>query len=360
MAGIVISVQTVTVTIAAGATTGTNTLGTTVNANISVERLVGWNYPANIANASQCMPGIYLDADGITLRAFRNTSDVTNALTAYVEVTQYSSAAIKSVQRGQTTITGATSNTATLSPTMTTTNAAIQFNGMTTTHTSTTQAHFMGAARITATNTVTVSKGTTTADGTVYWVAAEFNSGILNSSTQANNVLVTTSTPATTTITGVTTTQTTLWWGGQTSASTGSAAWCNAVAITLTNGTTVTGTMNNSPSSGTTAYFTAVEHKSVDIKTINRATTTISSGSSSTDTAITAVDTTLTAPNFLGSTTSATASFSTSWIFPKVTLTSATNSRVSTAANTSGNTDLVGWEQVEYIKAPLSGMFLCL
>ncbi len=358
MAGIVQSVQTATITIAANATSGTATI-TSVDTTRSVERILGWTYPANVANAAKVMPAIDL-TNATTVTAQRDTADASNAMTVYVVVTQYTAAAIQSVQRGSTTISSATTATATISS-VTTTNSAIQYNGCTTVQTGTVQAHFMCGAQLTNATTVTAIKGTTTSNAVVYWVVCEFKSGILNSSTQQSTVVPTSTTPLDKTITSVTTAQSMLWWGGQSSASTGSSAWCNAGCLKLKDSTHVTGTIDNTPSSGTTLYFTVVEYKSADITSINRATTTIASGTNLTDTTITAVVTANSEPNFLGSTTSATASFNTSWIFPAVTLTSTTNVRVATNSNTVGNTDIVGWELTEYViasAASTGNMFL--
>jgi len=344
---LITKIQSVAITVAAGATTGTASISS-VNTSLSAVFYNGSNYAANVANASEVMGGVVL-TNATTVTGNRNTSDASNALTLYATVVTFASTAIKSIQAGSTAMTTSqASNTSTITG-VTTANSGILYNGCITALTGTVQAQFMTAAVLTNATTVTVSRGSASGAMTVYWTVIEFNSGILHSNTQAGNVLVSSSTPATTTITSVTAANSMLFWGGQTSASTGSSAWCNATAMTLTNATTVTATMDNSPVSGTTAYFTVIEFKSTDIKSVNRATTTIASGNSLTDTTISAVVLANTLPNFLGSTTSATASFQTSWIFPKITLTSTTNARVSTNSVTSGNTDLVGWEAIEFV-----------
>ncbi len=342
---IVASSQQVSVTIAAGATTGTATI-TSVNTATSVCIYGGNLGPETTLNDSTEFGGIAL-TNATTVTATRGVSDASNSLTVNCTVLEFSTAAVKSVQQGSITMTNATSNTATITS-VTTTNSVAVFGGWTS---SDANANLTVAGKVALTNATTV---TATCGGsgagistTVYYAILEFNSGILNSSTQQGTATIAANaTSGTATITSVTTGQTFLFQGGWTFPS----ALSNLTAlplIVLTNGTTVTATNNFAGGAGsiTSFNFTAVEFKSADIKSINRGNIVIASGSTSNTATITAVNTGKTASNFLGCYSSTSVSFATN--YGTITL---TNSTTATAARGASTTDTltVSYEAIEF------------
>lgn len=341
---LVSSIQAVTITIAAGATSGTASI-TSVDTTKSVERLIGWTYPANVGNGSVFMPAVALTA-GNQITAYRNTSDASNALTVYAIVTQYNSSKINNIQRGSTALSSAQTSNTTSVTSVTTTNSAVQYNGCITAGTGLAITAYQCAAALTAATTITGSRGATgSVADTLYWTLAEFASGVLNSSTQSASFSVTGTGSAT--ISSVATAQTMLWYGGNTSAS-GTGSWANNVYNTLASSTSISGVSANTPVGATTIKVTAVEYKSTDVQSVNRGTTTIASGTSQTDTTISAITIANTDLSHVGSTASATASLDPSKTYPYVSITSTTNVRVAINTAISGNTDTLGWEAIEH------------
>lgn len=291
---IINSVQQVTITIAANATTGTATIAS-VDPNTAIEQYCGHTVANTSLNPATDLADVVM-TNGTTLTATRNTLDASNAIVVNVSVTQLNPSVVTSVQRGTITMTAASSATASL--TFTLTNAVVFFEGMITTYTSNNPNHYLGSLALTA-STVTASRGGTTNNMTMPYVLLEFAAGVLNSSTQ-QGATSTTGTSATATITAVTAGQTMLVYGG--CKYTGGSATSDSQQgyIFLTDGSTVTVT-RTATSVGTCANpFGILEFKAADIKLIQRGNIALSTAQSSNTATITAVITANCIGNYTG------------------------------------------------------------
>lgn len=338
---LVVSIQQVAITIAANATTGTATISSVPTATSS-EHLNGYNLINTGGDPSKDIAGIAL-TNSTTLTATRNTADASNALTVYASVIQWNPAYIKSIQRGTIALTGANSNTASIAFTLT--NSVVQYNGLTTTYTSSDPNQYQGQLVLTA-GTVTATRGGTTNNMSVYYTLIEFNSGILNSSTQ-QGVINSTSASTTATITSVTTAQTMLIYGGWKYGGGAPTADVNHRYVTLTDSTTVTGVMSGATGSNSSVAFGVIEFKATDIKSVNRSTINLASGSTSNTASISAVTTSKCIPNWLGNSTNGSGTNDNSRKQTNLVLTNTTTLTAARNLGTSITCD-VSWEAIEF------------
>lgn len=342
--GMVTSVEQVTITIAAGQTSGTATLVTAVNTSYASEHYSGHNIANTSFNPANGLCGIQL-TDGSTVTAFRNTSDASFALTVQAIVIAWNPSKIKSIQRGTITMTAATSNTASL--TFALTNSVVQYNGLTTTYTSNNPSMYYGGLTLTS-GTVTADRGGTSNNMTVYYCLIEFASGVLNSSTQQAKPSYTGSTTGTSTITAVTTGQTMLINGGWYLTGGSATADVYRPYLALTDGTTITSTMSTTSGSTTSNPVGVVEFKASDIKTLNRGTITMGAGTASNTASITAVNLAKTIPNYLGNNTTGSGVNDESRKIANLTLPNSTTPTTARTNSTSVIT-VTGWETIEFI-----------
>ena len=354
MAGIVKSVQNIVITIAAGSTTGTASIAA-VN-NSSTEKVYdGVNEAGTTTNPSVILSGFTLS--GTTLTATRNTSDASFACTLNCTLTEYIPSAIKSIQDGTVSLSAAqTSNTATISS-VTTTNSSPNFNGSTTASVGTVAGSFPAVVLTNAT-TITGSIATASVANTIYFSNTEFNSGVLNSSTQAISISCSSAAGTTGAVSAVTAAQCRVAYGG---CNNNQNDGCDLVYETLTNGTTMTA-FKITNFGATLIKSTVVEHKSANITSVNRGTVTVAGSSQNNTATFSAVNTALAALNQLGiSDASQTGSVWISGQHVKNTLTNSTTVTVGHANAGNTNSSAAGWEVTEYVKAPAtSGMFSVL
>lgn len=337
------SVQQVTITIAANATSGTASISSVVTGN-SAPFYGGVSGPNTTINNATDNANIVL-TNSTTVTANRFAADATNALTVVATIIEFSAGKIKSNQSGSITITSALTATATISSVVTGNSICIWNGALSQNNTSAGQP-LHGATSVFLTNatTVTGTHGSSSFVITPYFTVLEFNSGVLNSSTQ-NFALTSTGTATTQTITSVTTSQAMIVWGGF-SSSNASATQDKSPWATLTNGTTVTTNVHTASSFPTTC-FTVVEFKASDIKSVNRGSINIGSGASSATATISSVNTGKCIANWLGQTNSSTSNNTLAHSFNTLVLTNATT--VTAARNTTDtNTDTVGWETIEF------------
>lgn len=362
--GPVTNVQQVVITIAAGSTSGTASI-TSVNTSLSAVFYNGCTIPANgnAPNTTLCRVAL---TSATVVTATRNTADASNASTVYATVVSFAAAAIHSIQAGSVTISSGTSNTATITS-VTTTNAAILYNGVITTWTGgagDNTADYTAAIALTNATTVTGTIGRNEGTYVINFTVIEFASGYLNSSTQAGT-LSGTGASLTATITAVTAANSMVFYGGwtDTAASDGSHgvnAW-----LTLTNGTTVTGT-KNAASGGTTIFnFTVVEFKSAQVKSMNRGSIAMTTVQTSNTATITAVNTTYSIPNFLGFTTGAAAAGNPNFgdSLAALNLSNSTTPNAQRGTIAASITNTVGYEIMEFnvfTNAAASSMFLVM
>ncbi len=354
MAGIVKSVQQVAVTIAAGQTSGTANITAVTMASAS-EHYSGHLVNQTTYNSATDLAGVALTSS-TQVTATRNTSDASNALTVYVTVIDWKPSAITSIQRGTITLTGASSNTASL--TFTLANSAVQFNGLTTTYTGNNPNNYYGTLDLTS-GTITASRGGTTNNMTVYYCLVEFASGVLNSNTQ-QGVCSGTAATVNTTISSVTLAQTMLFYGGWKYTAGSSTADSQQRHIQLTTTTNVAGVQTGSSGGTASASFCVVEFKAADITSVNRGIITIATSGTTAAATITAVNTSLTIANHLGC-DPAGASTNNGSVKRLTTVLTNTTTVTNTRQNSASFTDPGSWEAIEFVVAPATAngnMFL--
>ncbi len=294
-ASLIQSIQNFTITIANGATTGTASISSVTDGNTIIvydgttSSQTGINTATGLAR---------VDLSGTTVTATRNTS-TTTTVTLKGSIVELKTSAVKTINRGTSTIAvSGTTNTATISA-ITTANSAIFFNGISSAGTSgTAQSNFANAV-ITNTTTLTFTRINAAATAmSVSYSCLELNSGILNSSTQSGSIVLNSVTSNTATISSVGTGQCMLAWGGFYSDAT--TAW-ELPYIQQTSGTVVTATRVLTNGSYT-ASFTNLEFKTANINNVQRGTITVAATSASNTASLSpSVDVSLTIPNFLGS-----------------------------------------------------------
>ena len=222
-----------------------------------------------------------------------------NALGIYFGAVQSGQTKLfKSVQSGEITIGSAsTSNTATLSTAVNTSNSLVLYQGMRTAGTSNTPDKQY--ARLDLTDGSTVTAYTNTADGSntriVRYAVVEFYPGIVKSIQKGTNTIAAGSTSQTTTVSSVTTANSFVAWNGATTNNTDATyardLECNTAIAVLTNSTTLTFSRQFSRGDLVTAY-TLVEFNPGIVNSIQQIDNTILGATGQTDTTITAVGST--------------------------------------------------------------------
>ena len=180
------SVQQITVTIAAGATTGTTTI-TSVDTTKTYLEMQGQTAQVSTMATDTVLATAVL-TNATTVTATRQTSDASNAITLGVTVVEFVSAAIQSMQSGTIAIASSgLTNTATISAVVLA-NSVVVHNGQTFGSTTDNANPARTRAHLVLTNTTTVTATRTTASTsatTVAYTVIEFAAGILNSATVA-------------------------------------------------------------------------------------------------------------------------------------------------------------------------------
>jgi hypothetical protein len=337
------SIQNVSVTIAGSSATGTATITSVNTANTALF------YGGQQVSGQNNFDGQYASIDltnATTLTATRNISQSTT-VTVWVTVVEFQSSAVKSIQYGTASTGAAASGTATITS-VTTTNSAIIFNGQVCqVASSSAMSSCLVHGVLTNATTVTATRGASSGSAVIlHFCVLEFNSGILNSSTQAATIQIASAgTSNTATITSVTTSQTATMYGGLIT-SNGSGAGNVYAYAQLTNGTTLTVTRNSNAAVTTTVPVTVMEFKAANVNSLNRAKTTIASSASSQTATITAVNTSLTAISHLGMSDSAAGTA----IGDNLGDASLTNATTVTMARGTSNTNSLdnSWEAIEF------------
>ena len=273
------SVQHETVTIASGSTSGTTSVTAATGTFIL---LYNGCYTSAAADNSEAFAGVTIS--GTTLTATRGLGTA-GAVTCSVDLIDATSNLVTSVQFGSKSLT-TSSGTSTIT-TVTTTNSAVFYQGMSQTLAS---FHFdLNTPTVALTNATTV---TTTlingASGTtvVYWEVVQFAAGALNSSTQQKAGTWTNSTGTTNiTITGVTAANSMIAFEGGGS-SNGDTAADEMPTYSMTSGTVVKVTVGNTSSGNSQTYqFTVIEFASgVLLQSVQRSTIALSSATTKTAT----------------------------------------------------------------------------
>lgn len=160
------------------------------------------------------------------------------------DVVAYRASTIKSVQRGTISLSGVTSNTATITA-VDPNNTMLVMNGFTSDETASNYPRVFPLLQLTNATTVTASKQDATSTTVVSFEVIEFYPGVLRSSVQRGTIAITNAVlTATATITAVTTAKTMLsYTGWEAPPHQGGGEVVHSVAnIVLTNSTTLTAT----------------------------------------------------------------------------------------------------------------------
>lgn len=348
MAGIIQSIQQVTITIAAGSASNTATI-----TSVDTTKACIWNQEFTSADTGNEFGEIFAGVDltnATTVTATRAISSGTAAVTVYCTVIEFVSSAITSIQKGTISLVNVASNTATISSVTTSRSVAI-LNGWTNSSTDNFPGREFCAVTLTNATTVTGIRGTNPANtAVVYYTIVEFASGITQSVQQFATSLSTTGTAPTQTISSVTTGNSLLVWGGFT---VGGTSTVNATDILytlqLTAATTVTLTRIGSNNSNTRIYYyTVLEFASGNINSLQRGTMTLASQTSNTTT-ITSVTTSRSFVNYCGH-RHGLSSIPVGINFPSLALTDATT--ITARMNTSNaTTQTQSYEVVEFAAA---------
>lgn len=344
MASYVNSVQYLTISIAASATTGT----TSVSAPTGTYFVLWCNYTTtDTSTDTSSMPGITLSSNIFT--ATRVTSSAAT-ITVILCVIDATNSLIKTIQFGTTAISNSVSSATSTVSAVTNNNTVIDYLGQSTNGT---QSYGGNQCTVALSGTtVTAKKEFAGSTETVAWVVIEFQNAALNSSVQ--NIALTASqsgTSWTQTITSVTTANTLLIWGGFCGNSVSNPATVFQRA-SLTNSTTITINVNTSPFVEQDLNLCVVEFASgvLTSNAVQRGTIALSSQTSNTAT-VTGVGSGGVL-NYVGySSTATSANNATSRA--SITLTNSTTitEKVNTSASGTGS-----WELIDFLIAAAAGV----
>lgn len=337
------SIQKVTVTIAASATSGTATITSVTTANA----FCWWqgSYATTSTFAAEAHLASVTLTNATTVTATRNTSD-SGTVVVQVTVVEFNTGIIQSIQQGTVAIgNGATSNTATITS-VTQGNAFVMFQGQTfgAATDDTNLARCFGNVVLTNATTVTASRTTaSTTTLTVGFVVVEFVAGILQSNSQAVSAAMSSANATITSVTAVDKRYSTLIYGGAlstiTTASTGSLPY----SLLGGAGQTFSATSVN----GCTAKVTVIEFAAANVKSIQRNLLTIVANSASNTQTINSVDTTKSVVNFIGWAASTTQTAADSG-WETMTLTNATTVTATRGATHATITLLSSYDVIEF------------
>lgn len=340
---IIKSVQYLTITIGPSSNSNTGTISS-VDTSRTAILFCGMNGDDSATNYDQDQAEITL-TNSTTVTISRNQAGAAT-LNVRVGVIEFQPSAVSSVQRGQISlVAGVTTNTATITS-VDTNRSACFFGGIKTDNANGNLATNCATVVLTNGTTVTATRNTGTGGMFANYTVVEFASGILSSNAQKGTVNLTNVTSNTATITSVDTTRSILLWGGYRGTSNSSAPRFMP-AITLTNGTTVTGSRQVASTDTSDVAFTVLEFAPGLIKSINRGVLTIATSSLSQTATVTAVDTSKCLLSWLGCNNSQ-ADTSYRDNYSMATLTNSTTVTVTRGAADAGSTEFVGYELVEF------------
>lgn len=294
------SIQKLTVTITGAGTSNTGTISSVTTANARIEWQAFTSADTSDPLGRIAGAAVLTNATTVTCSRTNGNSDIT----FYITVTEYISSAITSIQAGSVSIgSGSTSVDGTITS-VTTSRAAVYFNGYTASSTTDNfAAREVGAITLKDATHVTAKRGQGPATTTVvYYTVVDLAAALVNSMQQITVTSTSANVSDTSTITSVNTSNSTIIYGYQIAGSTGlnnSQDWC--YNLQLTNATTVTWT-RGAGSSNTLSrniYYSVWETPSGIFNSVQRGTISITSATSATTT-ITSVTTTQSVANWLG------------------------------------------------------------
>lgn len=340
--GVVKSVQYVSITIASSGTSNTATITAVDTAKTAI--FYGGMRGSDGATNYDDDQAILTLTNSTTITATRVGAG-SPTLTVNAAIVEFEAAAVSSIQYGSIALgSGVTSNTATISS-ITTTRTAVLYTGATSTNGNGNLA--TNCPRVSLTNATTVTASRNTGTGTVVagFVAIEFASGI-TTSVQQGTVQLSNVTSNTATISSVDTARSMLVWGGFSGTSNSSAPRFMP-AITLTNGTTVTGSRQVASTDTSDVNFTVIEFASGLVKAVDRSVLTIATSADTQTDTVAAVVVNKTIVNWLGCNNSQ-ADTSYADNYSTVTLTNTTTVTVQRFDTDASSTEFVGYNLVEF------------
>jgi hypothetical protein len=269
------SVQQVSITIGAGATSNTATINS-VDTSKTFIVLQGFTTTNNVNDANEIDTRIEL-TNSTTVTAYRYAADASHTVTVNAVVVEATSSLVESVEYG--TITDASASGAATIASVNTARSVVFPLGTTLNDTDNFSPR-IGAMTLTNSTTVTVntnsSRTTPVIDG---FVVVQFASGVIQSIQQINDAYTSGNTSDTKTISSVNTANSMIVCRGFQSTAVIPSAW---YLIELTNSTTVTLTRDGTLTTSRTPRYTIVEFVSGVLKSNQTGTITLTNATSNT------------------------------------------------------------------------------
>lgn len=342
----VASIQQVSITITAGSTSNTATISAVDVANSIIIYggfTVDWSVNAIDMNDTYC--GLEI-TNSTTITATRN--DTADSVTYNATIVEFNDGWISNKQAGIITISGTSSNTATLSPAFDIARSIVLFCGQTT-GTSSEYINTNAASQepfvyISSSTQVTAARSGTSGSLPVYYMAVEFSAAKVES-VQQFEIDLTGTTSNAATISAVDTSNAVLFMSGK---QIDENSWANVYPkMTLTNSTTVTATCNTA-STATKIRGVVLEFAVGIVSSIQRfSSEAFGSGSTTKDTTITAVDTSRAFVSFLGINSTTGSTDISNSVASRVAITSSTNVRL-TRQSSAANTITASFDVIEF------------
>lgn len=335
------SIQKISITIAANATSATATVSAPTGTYFLIYSGQSTTDTAQTAD-DQCYGRIEL-TNSTTITAYRGVTSTTNSVTINANLIDATSNLINSVQSGTITIgAAATSNTASISA-VTNANTAIAYLGSTSTNGGITGQNTACMVSLSGT-TVTAQRAASTNTATAGYIVIEFQGAALNSATQPFNISYATLASTTQTITSVNVNNTMLIFGGAIAVAT----WPSRVFQkgVLTNATTITVSHGTAIAAQKNYCVTVVEFAGGVLNSnAQRSTFPVAATGGVTQT-ITSVNPTYSICNFLGASNAQAAAPLAMALYPYLALTNATT--ITATVDLATSTTTPSYEIIEF------------
>lgn len=287
---IITSIQDFSISVSSSSSTGNATV-TSVTTSRAHCVWAGSTFSAIATAATNWRFHIQLTSS-TNIQATRGTASANTAVVPG-SLIEYTSAAISNMQQGTMALTASSATVTATITSVTTTNSAVFYLGSLALATGS-FADFMFRVQLTAATTVTGTRSSTsTDDQTIGYVVVSFNSGILNSSTQAFTCTLTAVASNTASVSSTTLAQTMTAYGAETNTAGVSSTYNRSSYGQLTSTTVFTVTRTGT-SQDVIYAGTLIEFKAANINGVDRGTLSISKSSTTADTTIGAVTASLT------------------------------------------------------------------
>lgn len=342
-ASIITSVQDFSCSVSSSSATGDATI-TSVTTSRAHCVWGGQTFSAVSTNATNYKFYVQLTSS-TNVRATRGTASANTAVVVG-SVIEYTTAAISNMQQGTMALTASAATVTATITSVTTTNSAV-FNLGSIALSSGTFSDYMFRVELTAATTVTGTRSSSsTDDETIGYVVCSFNTGILNSSTQAFTCTLTAASSNTAAVSAVTLAQTMTAYGAETN--TAGVSVFDRLSWGQLTSTTVYTVSRTSSSQNVIHAGTLIEFKAANINGVDRGTLTIATSATTADATIGAISASLTATTQLGWGNNLAAGETTNAAICHVARTSTTNVRATRNSSSASSTSTLGYEVVEF------------